>query len=75
MSQVTLYFDDETEQLLRQSAQQAGLSNSKWVAQLIQQHTQQHWPSELLALAGAFADFPLRGEDDQLPDDLPRVMF
>ena len=75
MSQVTLYFDDATEQLLRQSAQQAGLSNSKWVAQLIQQEAQQRWPTEFLELAGAFADFPLIEAGQKLPDDLPRVLF
>ena len=31
MSQVTLYLDSEAEKLLRQSAQAAGLSNSKWI--------------------------------------------
>ena len=75
MSQVTLYFDEPTERLLRQSAQQAGLSNSKWVAELIQQQAQQSWPNELLSLAGAFADFPLIEDQQTLPDDLPRVMF
>lgn len=75
MSQVTLYLDNEAEQLLRQSAQAAGLSNSKWVADLIKKHARQEWPAELIALAGAFSDFPLRDNTLQHTEDLPRVDF
>ena len=75
MSQVTVYLDDEAENLLRQSAQAAGLSNSKWITQLIKKHARQEWPSELKALAGAFSDFPLRDNDLQQHIDTPRVGF
>jgi hypothetical protein len=75
MSQVTLYLDGEAENLLRQSAQAAGLSNSKWVAQLIKKHARQEWPTELKALAGSFADFPLRDNELQQGIDMPRVGF
>ena len=54
MSQITLYLDDEAEQLLRQSAQAAGLSNSKWIAELIKKHARQEWPTELKNLAGGY---------------------
>ncbi|HRH92148.1 MAG TPA: hypothetical protein PLW01_09550 [Agitococcus sp.] len=75
MSQITLYLDDEAEQLLRQSAQAAGLSNSKWIAELIKKHARQEWPKELKNLAGSFADFPLRENKLQHAEDTPRVGF
>jgi len=75
MSQITLYLDNEAEQLLRQSAQAAGLSNSKWIAGLIKKHARQEWPIELKNLAGTFADFPLRDNSLQQAQDLPRVDF
>ena len=75
MSQITLYLDDEAEQLLRQSAQAAGLSNSKWIAELIKKHARQEWPTELKNLAGSFADFPLRDNNLQHAEDTPRVGF
>lgn len=56
MSQVTLYLDNEAEQLLRQSAQAASLANREW-------------PAELIALAGAFSDFPLRDGTLQQTED------
>jgi len=75
MSQITLYLDNEAELLLRQAAQAAGLSNSKWVAELIKKYARQEWPAELKALAGAFSDFPLRDETMQQSKDLPRIDF
>lgn len=75
MSQITLYLDDEAEQLLRQSAQAAGLSNSKWIAELIKKHARQEWPIELKNLAGAFVDFPLRDNSLQQTADSPRIGF
>jgi hypothetical protein len=62
MSKITLYLDDKTEVLLRNCAQSAGLSNSEWVANLIRQNAKTEWPAEILQLAGAFPDFPLRSE-------------
>lgn len=62
MLKITLYLDDEDEVLLRNYAKNAGLSNSEWVANLIRQNAKTQWPAEILQLAGAFPDFPLRGE-------------
>lgn len=59
MPQITLYLDDEAESLLRSCAQAAGLSNSRWVAELIRTHAHAEWPAAVLASAGAFPDFPL----------------
>ncbi len=74
MSQITLYLDDSIQMLIEQAAQAQGVSKSRWVADLIRKHSAHEWPQECLALAGRFADFPLRGEA-ALPADLRRIGF
>ncbi|HSI60687.1 MAG TPA: CopG family transcriptional regulator [Ideonella sp.] len=76
MAQVTLYLDDEVDSLLRSSAQAAGVSNSRWVADLIRHHAHAQWPQAVLDLAGAFPDFPT-AEDlrAQAGSDVTRVGF
>lgn len=79
MSQITLYLDAETEALLAAAVSQTGVSRSRWVAELIRRHARDAWPAECVALAGQFADFPLR-EDGPLPAanvaaDVPRIGF
>jgi len=72
MPQVTLYLDDETDAFARASAAAAGLSYSRWLADLIRSTTD--WPPEVRRLVGSAPDFPLR---EQLPtprgEDIPRV--
>jgi hypothetical protein len=77
MPQVTLYLDEETDQVLAQSASRAGMSKSRRVAQLIRRHAKEGRPQECLNLAGAFPDFPLRdpASEASLPSDTPRVAF
>lgn len=75
MSQVTLYLDDATETLVARAAKASGISKSRWVAQAIHQYARDAWPAECLALAGAFADFPLRDEQASAGQDLPRIGF
>jgi len=74
MSQITLYLDDATEALVTQAAQASGVSKSRWVAELIRQHAHDTWPADCIALAGAFADFPLRTEPPS-GQDTARVGF
>ena len=76
MSQITLYLDDATQALVEQAAQANGLSKSRWVAEIIRKYAAQEWPKDCLALAGRFADFPLR-EDSPTPQpaDVPRLGF
>ena len=74
MSQITLYLDGATQALVDAAAQSSGVSKSRWVADAIRQYAAHEWPEECLALAGRFADFPLR----ELPPataDLPRMGF
>lgn len=76
MAQVTLYLDEEVDRVMRECAQAAGVSNSRWVADLIRRHAGAAWPPAVLGLAGAFPDFPTA--DDVRPQgaaDLPRAEF
>lgn len=76
MSQITLYLDDATQALVEQAAKANGVSKSRWVADLIRTYASHEWPQDCLALAGRFADFPLRDEDPQpAARDVPRLGF
>lgn len=78
MSQITLYLDKETEQLVLEGAKASGVSKSRWVADAIRRHAHEVWPAEIQHLAGAFPDFPLREDmmpEDEQVEDLPRVGF
>ena len=76
MSQITLYLDDATQALVEHAAQAHGLSKSRWVADIIRKYAAHEWTQDCLALAGRFADFPLR-EDNPVaqPADASRVGF
>ncbi len=58
MGQVTIYIDDKLESKLKTEAKAAGVSVSRWVSQLIQQQTENHWPDSVKSLSGAWQDFP-----------------
>lgn len=62
MSQITLYLDDELQDVIAQAAQAQGVSKSRWVAQLIRNYAAHQWPQQCLELAGQFPDFPLQDE-------------
>lgn len=73
MGQVTLYLDEQTEDRMRQAAAEAGLSQSRWVAELIRRRTDTEWPESIRRMAGAWADFPTAEEiRSGQGDDLPR---
>ena len=71
MPQVTLYIDEETDAKARAAAQAAGLSYSRWVADLIRSRTRDEWPDSVRRLAGSVPDFPLRTIDEAI--DIARV--
>jgi hypothetical protein len=58
MAQVTLYLDDETRERMRKAAKAAGLSQSRWLAELVRQETASEWPAEVRELAGSWPAFP-----------------
>lgn len=77
MAQITLDLDDDTLAWVEQAAKAQGLSVSRWVADVIRKHAADEWPQDCLALAGRFADFPLREAGDAngentMAVDLPR---
>ena len=76
MSQITLYLDDATQALVEQAAKANGVSKSRWVADIIRTYAAHDWPQDCLALAGRFADFPLREDTATAqPADVPRLGF
>ena len=76
MSQITLYLDEATQALVDQAAVASGVSKSRWVAEAIRRYAHDTWPTDVLALAGQFADFPLRPTPPEpVSDDLPRLSF
>ncbi len=76
MAQVTLYLDDDTKELLRRSARQAGLSQSRWVARVIQHTAATTWPQSFVRAIGSWPDAPtaeeLRAGEGE---DVPRERF
>ncbi len=77
MSQITLYLDEATQALIEHAAKANGMSKSRWVAEIIHKYGNIEWPKECIALAGRFADFPLRDNDDgdDYSADVPRLGF
>ena len=72
MAQLTLYVDAETQKRLKKAAKAAGMSQSRWVAELIRKQTASEWPASIVLLAGAWKDFPdqaeiRRGEGKDVP--------
>lgn len=61
MSQITLYLDEETREMVERSAKAQGMSKSRWVVGIIRKHAEDAWPQGCPDLAGSFPDFPLRG--------------
>jgi len=73
MGQVTLYLDPETEAKMKEAAKAAGVSQSRWLAEMVRQRTSTEWPPAVMALAGAWADLPSAEElREGMPEDLPR---
>ena len=58
MAQVTIYLDDVAERRVKAAARKAGVSVSRWVAELVENRTRTDWPAEAQELAGAWPDFP-----------------
>ncbi len=76
MGQVTLYVDAETEAKMKVAARDAGVSVSRWVADLIRAKTATEWPASFTRLAGACSDMPTLDElREGLTEDVPREPF
>ena len=62
MAQVTLYLDAEIEARMKDAAKAAGVSQSRWLADLIRERTANEWPPSVAALAGTWSDMPTAEE-------------
>ncbi|MGA8025917.1 MAG: hypothetical protein WB992_02145 [Bryobacteraceae bacterium] len=62
MPQITLYLDDKTLAMLKAATRGAGISQSQWVAEAVRLRVKGEWPVPVLALAGAWPDFPTAEE-------------
>lgn len=61
---------------MREAAKTAGISQSRWLADLIRERTANEWPPSMAALAGAWADMPTAEELRQRQgEDVPRESF
>jgi len=73
MAQLTIYLDDETAKQMGRAAEEAGLSRSRWVTNLIREKARAEWPEAVRRLAGAWRDFPeLEEIRTGLVEDAPR---
>lgn len=59
MSQVTIYIDDDTEERTRKAARAAGVSLSRWIADVLRSRVGAAWPADVVALGGSW-----RRQDD-----------
>ena len=73
MGQISLYLDDETEQLLGSRAKAEGLSQSQWVARELKAAAARTLPADILALAGSWQDLPPLPRPEWDMPDLPRA--
>lgn len=58
MPQLNLYVDESTHARIKRAAKAAGMSLSRWVSTVVAERTASQWPADVLALAGAWQDFP-----------------
>lgn len=62
MSQVTIYLDSKTAGKMKSAAKAAGLSQSRWVAELIREKTATEWPESAVRAVGSWPDAPTAEE-------------
>ena len=64
MGQITIYLDDDTEQIVRRHVKGLDVSTSKWIAEAVRQRVRNEWPADVASLFGSW-------KDDDFPD--PRI--
>lgn len=77
MARVTIYLDDETRSRMERAALEAGVSQSRWIADAIREKLATEWPESFRRLVGALGDdFPEIEEiRSELGEDAPRKSF
>ena len=73
MVQVTIYLEESIEEKMRSAAQSAHISQSKWIAGVIEDKISNVWPQSIIDLSGAWKDFPTAEElREEAGIDAPR---
>jgi hypothetical protein len=62
MGQITIYLDSEIEKKMRAYVKSTHISQSKWIANLIEEKIKTEWPESVIKLAGAWKDIPTAEE-------------
>jgi hypothetical protein len=70
MAQVTIYLDDEVLAIVKAATKNSGMSQSQWIAEAVRLRVKKEWPDSVIAMAGAWPDFPTAKEirESQGPD-------
>ena len=75
MPQIIIDVDDEITQRIQEVAKQEGISQSHWVAKLIEQCLVTDWPESVKELVGAWTDVPEAKELRHFGEDISRENF
>lgn len=62
MGQITIYLDSELEKKMRAYVKSTHISQSKWIANIIEEKMNNEWPESVINLAGAWKDIPTAEE-------------
>ena len=62
MGQITIYLDSELETKMRTAIKSKHISQSKWIATLIDEKLKNDWPESVTELTGAWKDLPTAEE-------------
>jgi hypothetical protein len=62
VGQITIYLDAELEKKMRAYIKSTHISQSKWIANLIEEKIRDEWPESVIKLAGAWKDLPTAEE-------------
>lgn len=77
MSQVTIYLAPDLAEKAKEAASSQGLSQSKWIARLIEERLNTTWPESVKQLAGSWPETFPEAETllENQGEDLPRESF
>jgi predicted transcriptional regulator len=74
MARFTVSLSDDVVALIDARASKAGVSRSRWVAETVERDVGNQWPAEIIAMIGAWPDFPFAEEIRQRQMyDVPRA--
>ena len=62
MGQITIYLDSDLEKKMRAYVKSTHISQSKWIANIIEEKINNEWPESVINLAGAWKDIPTAEE-------------